>query len=228
MSEKESNYISIKDLGKYIKDGSLKIQTGERFDRIMRFYGYCATNANVTEFLTMILDNPDKYKNTTAILKIWTKPRSISDVFSSILAVCEIPEIKTSLGKRFDQVCAAHQQYIKELVKELASSRQTTTKETKKIVKSEQRNTQQYVPPSEDGDVNVESEPETEETENEEVNEGDGDPDDEIFSRSSSVGTRHIKTISPQKLQLYIRHIRSIDNPTAKLIADMMQYDLMN
>jgi arsenate reductase-like glutaredoxin family protein len=225
MTEKESSYFSIKDLGKYLKDGSLKSQTAGRFDRIMRFYGYCATNANVTEFLTLILDNPEKYKKTSAILTNWKKPRSINDVFSSILTICEIPEVKASLGQRFDQVCAAHEHYIKELVKELASSQQTTTEEIKKIVKNDQRNTHHYVPPSEDRD-DASEESDIDETENEEIK--NTDLEDESLSKSSYSGIYHAKTISPQKLQLYIRHIRSIDNPMARLIADMMQYDLMN
>lgn len=108
--------ILVKDLSKCFNDTNFNKAYEDRFKRILRFFEYDATEANVCEFLALILDNPDAFKQTSRITQKWKAPKSVHDVFSSIVSVCNIPSVAESLGPRQKQVIEAHEQYIKELV----------------------------------------------------------------------------------------------------------------
>lgn len=106
--------MDVEKLGKYMKD--LKSPEDiNRFQRILRFYGLEAIDADMGRFLKMILDEPNEFKCSSRILKKWTKKKSVYDVFMSITRVCKLPEVKEYLGDRFDDIVNAHEQYVKEL-----------------------------------------------------------------------------------------------------------------
>lgn len=108
--------IRLPELKKYMDECGFNATYRDRFNRILKFYGYTATQSDVVRFLSMIVEKEQEYKRTDEIVSKWRKPKSVSDTFSSIINVCNIPEVKERLGDRHIEVVSAHDAYIKVLM----------------------------------------------------------------------------------------------------------------
>lgn len=233
--------VTVKQLGEYMKEVEFNGTYKDRFERILKFFGFEATQANVLSFLTLILDKPDTYKKTEDIIKKWKKYKSVQEVFNSIIRVCNIPKIKEGLGDRYDDVIAAHTAYIAALMEATKVNEKDGVVVkvgngiTKKGVKGKKQ-----APPSIGSSKNsvVEDNLEFEESEeDDEFNEISRHkelhcipPEDECsdLEEMTSFDNKGVsqKTISVEKLMVYITHLRRIGNPMADMIADLMEYDM--
>lgn len=112
--------MNLTELNDYIKEciKSGELRSNEdihRFHRILRFYGVESGDLEASDMLTMILDKPEDFKCSNRIIKKWTKQKSISDVFSTIVKICKLPKVKEYLGVRFKETVSGYESYIKEL-----------------------------------------------------------------------------------------------------------------
>lgn len=230
--------VTVKQLGEYMNEVEFNKTYRDRFSRILKFFGYEATQANVVEFLTMILDNPESYKKTDDIIRKWKKPKSASDMFTSIISVCNIPKIKSALGERFDMVVAAHDTYIKDIVAATKTCGEGGNGNTKSQVHEQYSDDHEH----EQGEVEQQayhwvppSEKELSDFELEEYHE-DEDEDDQVEdeadnNHSNAVSNKNklklkLKHIPAQKMLIYIEHLRRSSDPIANLVADLMMYDI--
>lgn len=90
-----------------------------RFSRIASAYGYDDANRNIIEFCSLIVDNPEVFKNTAKITSKWKSPSSISEMFRSIKTVCATPKIHVHLKDKYEDILIELDQYKKELLDEL-------------------------------------------------------------------------------------------------------------
>lgn len=88
----------------------------ERFSRIVKLYGYTDKNKNLLEFLTLAVDNPQKFKNTSLILSKWKTVSSIQNTFGTLNRVYEIPEVHEAIGPKLGLVVVETKAYINHLL----------------------------------------------------------------------------------------------------------------
>lgn len=211
----KSEVLTLKQLGEYMKEVKFNETYAARFNRIIVFYTYDATQANILEFLTLVLDKPDAFKRTQDILKKWKTPSSVSQVFNSIINVCDIPKVKDQLGERYTDVVNAHNAYIKELetaaqepqTQPAAPTKKTKTSKTKTIPTPETQSVQEGDHEQYERHKELHCVPPP----------SDADGDSYYVERQS---------ISVERLLIYIQHLRRIGNPMADMIADLMESDM--
>ncbi len=83
----------------------------KRFTRIMKLHGITDANDDVLEFLTMVIDDPVKYKDIQKLTHVYN-PSSFYDVYRAITQFCGLPEVKTIVGARCDDLVTAHTEFM--------------------------------------------------------------------------------------------------------------------
>lgn len=232
-----TSVVTLTELGKYMNEIDFSKTYKARFERLLRHYGYEATQSNVIEFLTLIVNKPDSFKKTDDIIKVWKKPRSIQDVFSCMIHVCNIPKIKERLGDRYDEVVTAYESYIKELAEAtkvnvdnnvtVVVKALTTSSAASSSASVDQQYKPEYhcIPPSSSVD--------DDEYEDEHEHEDEGELENEYIDEPEYTATCEEampegkkKPISIKKLMVYIKHLRNIGTPMTNMIADLMECDM--
>lgn len=207
--------ITIQQLSTMMAETGFNNTYKDRFNRILKFFGHTATQADVIAFLTMIVDHEQDYKRTNDIVSKWKKPKSVSDIFSCIINVCNIPKVKEQLGDRYQEVTQAHEAYIKTLME------------------AARNNNEISVPPPTQTPLD-----QTHAAHTDLIEDANGSLDD--YPLTSECGTEvqpsaQTPIIAPQpkisesKLRLYIQLLRSAESAqVARVIADIIEHDLNN
>lgn len=131
---------SVRVLGVAIQKSDIKKEYKERFTRVLAFFGYDNTSADLVEFLTLVIRKPTEFKITDRIIGKWRTSNSASTMLHSIISICNIPEIKAALGDDFQATVDAHELFIKHVVKAFKKTDDKDISKSSKKVKSKSKN----------------------------------------------------------------------------------------
>lgn len=80
-----------------------------RFFRLMDLYEL--NNDDAVKFITMVVDQPELYKNDDLYTQTYSRSKSFGDTYDAIIKVCDIPEFKHHMGDRYEEIINAHKDY---------------------------------------------------------------------------------------------------------------------
>lgn len=96
----ESIFISVEDAKQYLRDEVKSNRTHSNFDKCIASFKLIDDD-NVVPLFSMILDNPDKFKDFRNFPSTWNKPSSIASGVSSINRCIKCKKISEILGKEY-------------------------------------------------------------------------------------------------------------------------------
>jgi hypothetical protein len=194
MAEQSSD-TTVRTLGNYIVENLKKRspQYIKRFNCVLEFYGYLTIDADLKEFLLLILIQPDKIKVNDKIIKKWKSESSIGAYLNTVLYVCEMPRIVDILGDKHQLVHQAYKDFIKEVCIQAVNNRVSTKKNATSVAHEKEKGEVHNVEVCDDSDGPHSRHKELhctppEETANSEFEEGECSDDIDIRSLNNAVG----------------------------------------
>ena len=208
-----TSIVTTEQLNVYIKTkpGVICKTDLDRFSRILDFYGYGATQANITEFLALIINDPEKYKVTDKIVSRWKLPSSAEPTFDTVIKVCNIPIIKEALGDKHAEIITAHIDFKQHLI-EITQNNVTAVaepKKNKKVLVQKQNKVHE---------VDV--------VDNEEEHQYIVSRDCDAQSDVDSIQSARERTISLRRLNVYITNLRSLDIPAVNVLLNVLDDEI--
>lgn len=220
-----TSIVTTEQLNVYIKTkpGVICKTDLDRFSRILDFYGYGATQANITEFLALIINDPEKYKVTDKIVSRWKLPSSAEPTFDTVIKVCNIPIIKEALGDKHAEIIASHIDFKQHLI-EVTQNNVTTVAEPKipKKVKVQKQNKVHAVEVIDAVDV-VDV---VDVVDNEEEHQHIVSRDCHAQSEVDSIQSAREHTISLRRLNVYITNLRSLDITAVNVLLNVLEDEI--
>lgn len=98
------------------RDHNVSPSIQNRFKNFLDLYKYSSTGANLKQFLTLIVDKPEIFKQDDKILQKWKKPQTIRDKFSALQTIYDLPVIKTCLDDKYENAVKNTQEYRNHLI----------------------------------------------------------------------------------------------------------------
>lgn len=114
--------LTIDNLPQMYKDHNVSPSIQNRFKNFLDLYKYSSTGANLKQFLTLIVDKPEIFKQDEKILQKWKKPQTIRDKFSALQAIYDLPIIKNCLEDKYENTVKNIQEYRNHLIQLAANN----------------------------------------------------------------------------------------------------------
>ena len=114
--------LTIDQLPHIYKDHNVSPLIQNRFKNFLDLYKYSSTGANLKQFLTLIVDKPEIFKQDEKILQKWKKPQTIRDKFSALQTIYDLPIIKICLEDKYENAVKNTQEYRNHLIQLAANN----------------------------------------------------------------------------------------------------------
>lgn len=87
----------------------------QKLNATLTLWGYNDADNDLIAFLTMILDDPARFKDVVRVAEKWTKPTTVVQMFCNLKKICKVPEIKQRIGSRFAKLMSEYLAFSKQV-----------------------------------------------------------------------------------------------------------------